>query len=704
MITKENFKDVLRKLNFEEKDNVFIKKFENFELKANFNEKKLIYPNELKVNDLTTSNFSKPENFVVFECIHRLLNKGYLPKHIEIEPEWRLGHLDKSGKADIAIKDNNKTLVIIECKTWGAEYEKALKLTQLDGGQIFSYAANSGAKYISLYTSNENLDYKYFLIKLIDVEENLDKKKNYEKARKGELGDIAKALFEVWSEVYKKENIKGLFDDEFRAYELEKNIFSLKDLKIVKEEDISGIYHKFATILRAHNVSGRENAFDKLVNLLLCKIVDEKENPENLQFFWRGFAIDDPFSFQDRLQKLYKEGMKEFLNEDITYIDNQDIEKYFKFFDIETIKEKVKEAIKKLKFFTTNDFAFIEVHNEKLFYQNFEVLRKIVLLFQDIYLTNSEENQFLGDLFEGFLDQGIKQNEGQFFTPMPIVKFIVSSLPKKEYQSMIDYACGAGAFRDFYFYPIHLYQSMIDYACGAGHFLNEFAKNYKQAKVVGIEKEYRLSKVAKVSSFMYGNEVEIIYDDALKKDVVKEEFEVLISNPPYSVKGFLETLKKEDIEEFELSKFVDVKQYSTNNSIECFFVEKTKHILKDKGIAAIILPISILDKTNSALYVKTRELLLKYFEIKAIVKLPTNTFGKTGTTTIILYLKKRDLKEDFAKKAEEISKKVYDGNGDVLENFEDKEALKKYCDYFGYDFEEYKQFLNNELEISLKEI
>ncbi|MEO1928631.1 MAG: N-6 DNA methylase [Nautiliaceae bacterium] len=681
MITKENFKNVLRKLNFEEKDNVFIKKFGDFELKADFNNEKLIYPNELKVNDLTTSNFSKPENFVVFECVYRLLNKGYLPKHIELEPEWRLGHLDKSGKADIAIKDNeDKTLVIIECKTWGAEYEKALKLTQLDGGQIFSYAANSGAKYISLYTSNENLDYKYFLIKLIDVEENLDKEKNYEKARKGELGDIAKALFEVWSEVYKKEGIRGLFDDEFRAYELEKSVFSLKDLKIVKEEDISGIYHKFATVLRAHNVSGRENAFDKLVNLLLCKIVDEKENPDNLQFFWRGFAIDDPFSFQDRLQKLYKEGMKEFLNEDITYIDNQDIEKYFKSFEIETIKEKVKEAIKKLKFFTTNDFAFIEVHNEKLFYQNFEVLRKIVLLFQDIYLTNSEENQFLGDLFEGFLDQGIKQNEGQFFTPMPIVKFIVSSLPKKEYKSM------------------------IDYACGAGHFLNEFAKNHKQAKVVGIEKEYRLSKVAKVSSFMYGNEVEIIYDDALKKDVVKDEFEVLISNPPYSVKGFLETLKKEDTEKFELSKFVDVKQYSTNNSIECFFVEKTKHILKDKGLAAIILPISILDKTNSALFIKTRELLLKYFEIKAIVKLPTNTFGKTGTTTVILYLKKRDLKEDFTKKAEEISREVYDGNVNILENFEDKEVLKTYCDYFGYDFEEYKEFLSDELEINLKEI
>jgi type I restriction-modification system DNA methylase subunit len=32
-------------------------------------------------------------------------------------------------------------------------------------------------------------------------------------------------------------------------------------------------------------------------------------------------------------------------------------------------------------------------------------------------------------MFEGFLDQGIKQSEGQFFTPMPICRFILMSLP-----------------------------------------------------------------------------------------------------------------------------------------------------------------------------------------------------------------------------------------------------------------------------------
>ncbi|MEM8940136.1 MAG: N-6 DNA methylase [Bacteroidota bacterium] len=139
---------------------------------------------------------------------------------------------------------------------------------------------------------------------------------------------------------------------------------------------------------------------------------------------------------------------------------------------------------------------------------------KIVQMLQDIRLKTdsesaSEENQFLGDMFEGFLDQGVKQSEGQFFTPMPIVKFILKSLPLESIITKGDEI-----------------PKVIDFACGAGHFLNEYAKEIrpiveeeKEAKisdfyenVFGIEKEYRLSKVAKVSAFMYGQDnINIIY-------------------------------------------------------------------------------------------------------------------------------------------------------------------------------------------------
>jgi hypothetical protein len=103
VITKENFKKVLEILKFTTNDNnIYTKKFNDCELKVDFKNKKLIYPEDkgLVVNDKTTSNFSSPENFVVFECVHRLLNQGYNPNHIEIEKQ-----IEKNGKI---IKDSKE--------------------------------------------------------------------------------------------------------------------------------------------------------------------------------------------------------------------------------------------------------------------------------------------------------------------------------------------------------------------------------------------------------------------------------------------------------------------------------------------------------------------------------------------------------------------------------------------------------------------
>lgn len=57
-----------------------------------------MYPKEIIRHDETTSNFSHPENFVVFECVHRLLEKGYKPSRLELEPRWNLGRDKKAAR------------------------------------------------------------------------------------------------------------------------------------------------------------------------------------------------------------------------------------------------------------------------------------------------------------------------------------------------------------------------------------------------------------------------------------------------------------------------------------------------------------------------------------------------------------------------------------------------------------------------------
>ena len=62
MINKDNFNIVLEKLGFTKTKEVYSKKYNNGAvLKADFKNKKLIYPKEIKKGSETTTNFSQNE-------------------------------------------------------------------------------------------------------------------------------------------------------------------------------------------------------------------------------------------------------------------------------------------------------------------------------------------------------------------------------------------------------------------------------------------------------------------------------------------------------------------------------------------------------------------------------------------------------------------------------------------------------------------
>ncbi|EQB6081302.1 N-6 DNA methylase [Campylobacter coli] len=716
MITKDNLKQVLENLGFKNKNENYVKTINNYTLLIDYKNQSINYPKEIKIHDKTTSNFSHPENFVVFECVHRLLEKGYKAEHLELEPKWNLGRDKKGGKADILVKDNEKNpYLIIECKTTdskNSEFIKEWNRMQEDGGQLFSYfQQEKGVKYLCLYTSDfsDKLEYKNYIIQAYDNEEYL-KEKELQNSYKKSNNNIE--LFKTWKESYELQYFKqGIFEANVNAYKILEITPTFDNLKELKEE---GKYHEFAKILRKHNISGKENAFDKLVNIFLCKIYDETFNKNNLKFGYFGVMADTYANMQDRLMWLYKEAMKEFLGEKITFVSNEDIEKDFKQLKIKTLKEVMQNYIKELKFYSNNDFAFLEVHNKELFLKNALVLKEIVELFANYKLTQNSTNQFLGNLFELFLQKGMKQDEGQFFTPIQICEFIMYSLPLQEMLSK-----NSKALR------------VIDYACGAGHFLNTYANELKRyltedelkehyKNIYGIEKEYRLSKVSKVSSAMYGqNEINILYADALasfelantnnlegekaKPQIESNSFDLLIANPPYSVKGFLETLSDKSKNTYKL--FNDDINIETNNSIECFFCERANQILNDNAKAAIILPSSILNKDS--IYKNTREILFQNFDFIAIVELGNQTFGATGTNTIILFLRKKEtfkqenhlISQDYSLIKERIEAENLKDNENFYQNY-----LSAYCDFRKFDKELYSNFLNGNLDSNLAEL
>lgn len=442
MINKKNLTDMLEYLDFIKKGNSYVKHYSDYscDMKVDLKDEKLIFPIQIEGRE-RNDGFDKPENFVVFECVDSLLTKGYRPEHIELEKVWSLGHDAKSGRADICVYDENheNMLFIIECKTFGKEYSKAYGDTNADGGQLFSYWQQENAtKWLALYASEfdgKKVIRNCQVINCTDDPNIIQLAKKDKSVKLYSNAHTAPEKHTVWKETYSGQWLDNLIlGSDSVAYKIGVKPLYKKDLKDFTPED--KIVNKFEEILRHNNVSDKENAFNRLVALFICKLVDEiQKMDEDIVDFQYKVGTDTYETLQDRLQKLHKEGMEKFMKEEIFYVSDDYAEKLVYQYTgqkREKMIEDLKGTLRILKFYTNNDFAFKDVHNEELFYQNGRILVEVVQLFQNYRIIGSNNLQFLGDLFEKLLNKGFKQNEGQFFTPVPIARFIWNSLPVEE--------------------------------------------------------------------------------------------------------------------------------------------------------------------------------------------------------------------------------------------------------------------------------
>ncbi len=694
MITKSNFRDVLKALSFIEiSADLYEKRYEIFDcsITVDFKKEKITYPEDkgMRIDRHTTDNFSANENFVVLECVDRLLSKGYRPEHIELEKKWSLGHMisggEDSGFADICVYGNDgKVLFIIECKTAGSKYAREYGKILSYGGQLFSYwQQQRSCKFIILYASDFADGRLFYTTDSVDCSDDRNILALAEKDDSILLYKNAHAvedLYAVWDETYERRFCGDVvFRDDSVAYKIGAKPLRKGDLKDIREND--KIVNKFEEILRHNSVSDKENAFNRLIALFICKLVDEIQKGDNdeVEFQYR-VGTDTYESLQDRLQRLHKEGMEKFMREEIFYVPDtyaEELVQQYCGYKRRNMIEDLKRTLRILKFYTNNDFAFKNVHNEELFYQNGKIVVEVVKLFERYRIIDSSDVQMLGDLFEQLLNKGFKQNEGQFFTPIPITRFIWDSLPvtgtvKKdrgaEYPKIIDYACGAG----------HFLTQGVEAVDAAVKKTNPSAENghsWIENRVYGIEKDYRLARVSKISLFMHGaGNANVIFGDGLEnysdKGIVPGSFDILVANPPYAVKAFKSHLKLKNNSFRLLNKITN-----DGSEIETLFAERISQLLKPGGIAAVILPSSILSN-DSGSYTGAREELLQHFRICAITCFGSKTFGATGTNTVVLFLQKLDETPARFKLAEDSADAVLSGRS--LENWEDGEIYYSY--------------------------
>ncbi|MEM8927362.1 MAG: N-6 DNA methylase [Bacteroidota bacterium] len=695
-----NPKDLISALGYAPKEGaigIYSKKYDSCQIEVDFEKREIDYGNKIKYDSKTTQNFIQKENWVVLECIDRLLLKGYPPENIILEKTWPSGH-GTSGRLDICVtRDDGSEYALIECKTYGKELDKAVQKLHKNGGQLFTYFKFSNkADVVMLYASELNKNIIQYKNEIVKIDEAY------------RTGDV-KDFFEKWS---KLTNDNGFFDSWVQPYEFETKALTLRDLKPIQQEDSSFIFNRFLEILRHNVVSDKPNAFNKIFTLFLCKVYDEKstKKDDELKFQWLE-GQDDDVSFQVRLTDLYKKGMMEFLEKEVTDFSDEDFEGKFQYLD-EKVKKALKDEIIKLRLEKNNEFAIKEVFDHQSFKENAKIVKEVVELLQGFRLRYNKRQQYLSDFFELLLTTGLKQESGQYFTPVPIAQFIIKSLPidklvnekleKGEQNNLLpyimDYAAGSGHFLTE---SMHEIQRIIDKK-DASNFIDATGRKLKSWQgdhfdwatkyVYGIEKDYRLVKVGKVGCYLHGDGLaNVILSDGLAnfkntkeyKGLLKhvdadfprenKQFDIVISNPPYSVSAFkgasTDYYSKQDFELYD-------SLTDTSSEIECLFIERTKQLLKDGGLAGIILPSSIL--SNSGIYAKARGIIFEYFDIVGMTELGSNTFMETNTNTVTLFLRRRN---------NYVIKNLKAGVEKILKNFHDitlngvEKPLSKYVNH-----------------------
>ncbi|MDD3721570.1 MAG: N-6 DNA methylase [Lutibacter sp.] len=515
---------------------------------------------------------------------------------------------------------------------------------------------------IMLYASELNKNEIIFRNEIVKIEDDY------------RTGDV-KDFYEKWNKLTKD---NGVFDSWVKPYNFESKALTIKDLEEIRQEDSSFIFSRFLEILRHNVVSDKGNAFNRIFTLFLCKIYDEKINEgtdNELGFQWLE-GVDNHRIFQLRLTDLYKNGMHEFLEKVVTDFSETEFKNRFPFLSEEQ-RNPIIEEFRKLRLEKNNEFAIKDVYDEQSFNENAVVVKEIVELLQKFKLRYTKKQQYLSDFFELLLTTGLKQESGQFFTPVPVAQFVIKCLP---IDTILEDKLASAKIDNDTLLPY-----VIDYAAGSGHFLTEtmhemqrLIKNKDDKKynpsvakkirnwqddhfawainyVYGIEKDYRLVKVGKVGCYLHGDGLaNVIHSDGLARfnhpdykgkllhsdknfSQDNKQFDIIVSNPPYSVSAFKNTTRSYyKNEDFELyNRLTD-----NSSEIECLFIERTKQLLKDGGVAGIILPSSIL--SNTGIYTKSREIILQYFDIVGITELGSNTFMATGTNTVTLFLRRRN--------------------------------------------------------------
>ncbi|MFX1324060.1 MAG: N-6 DNA methylase [Promethearchaeota archaeon] len=366
------------------------------------------------------------------------------------------------------------------------------------------------------------------------------------------------------------------------------------------------------------------NRSKQIINLLLCKLVDEinKEPEEELEFCIRfGETPKDLF---DRIQDFFRRNVRE------------------KYEEIFTDDEQIKLT-------------------EELVYLIIKDLQGISLL------TSSKD--ILSDAFEIFVSKILKDEGGQFFTPPNIVKFMVSYLNPDSNAKILDPACGHGGF---------LLESK-DHLWSKNN--SEEQRIEAVSNLYGIDKDSFLAKICKLYlNILCKGKSNIFCEDSLDpnsyrksaRDSIKDDtFDMIFTNPPFGVK--IPINDREILSRYHLGhlwkningKWEMQNKLTKQQPPQILFIERCLQLLKEGGKLGIVLPEGVFGNPSDR-YIW--EFLTTHGKILGIISLDQNTFQPytCNKTSILFFQKLSKIPHDYLIDFAIVDNVGHDKDGKVL--------------------------------------
>ena len=558
------------------------------------------------VHQNITRNYRNPEEKIQAETFCKLvLLYKYPAENIGLYVPITDGSTKK--QADIIVYNDRAHSfphIVVECKKEDISEQEFVQATN----QAFSYAHFTAGtvKYIWITSGIKNAYFRF----------------NKESSIKETVSDIPQHGVKKLS-AYKYAYNGGTTASGQQLFPLSK----------VSESELTNIFRQAHQALWGGGELNPSEAFDELDKLIFCKIFDEKKDRD----------VGEPYDFQ---------------------VIPVEPENHTEEAKAKAEAETNRQLLKRLNALYEEGRKIGERKNDpEIFKDNIKLnaskARTVVSYLEGIDLLSTDLDS-KGRAFETFMGSFFRGDFGQYFTPRPIVSFIVDSLPITNLSRVLDTSCGSGGFLLHALdkirraasdkYPKHK-EDMRQHDRWYRYW-HDFAEN----NLYGIEINEQIARTAKMNMIIHDDgHTNVVASDGLVSPEVLEEktgnpgfkrnsFEFIITNPPFG--SIIKQTEKAYLHQYSLAnRDIDWLNPASkaaerpSQSSEVLFIEQAENYLAEGGYLAVVLPDGVL--TNSSMqYV--RDYISDTFRIVAVVSMPQTAFMATGAgvKSSVLFLKK----------------------------------------------------------------